>query len=378
MNLIYNKFDKFGIYIHVPFCRRRCIYCDFYFEIGRPDAAFERALLAELNHRKTDLIRAADTLYFGGGTPSLLAPETIKNLVLRLGNQAQEITLEANPEDLTPDYLSQIYDAGVNRLSLGVQSFEDPILKFLGRKHRSDQAKQAILDAQKAGFKQISVDLMVGIEGETLDSINWLREQDIGHLSVYLLTVEPLTPLSRFIDKGRFKPLNDDYQADIYADMQARLSKLGYRQYEISSYAIPGQESQHNRIYWSQGSYLGLGPGAHSMNLNPDGSVLRRHTQAKLAEWLLDPTKPRIQEELLSPDEALLESLAFGIRDLVNGICPVELAKRHQTDLPIKLPQVFEKFMVKHWAYQDQETYRLTPEGARFADAIGREILALI
>ncbi|MEI6806766.1 MAG: radical SAM family heme chaperone HemW [Myxococcaceae bacterium] len=374
MNLMYNKSDKFGIYIHVPFCRRRCIYCDFYFEIGKSHAGFESALLQEWEGRKTGWQQHPNTLYFGGGTPSLLSASTIKTLVQTLAPQTQEITLEANPEDLTPEYLKNIQEAGVNRLSLGVQSLEDPILKFLGRKHRSEQAKQAILDAKQAGFERISVDLIIGVAGENLDYLNWLREQQIGHLSVYLLTVEPLTPLSRFIQKGRILAPCEDQQADAYINMQKNLNELGYQQYEISSYALPGQESQHNRIYWSQGSYLGLGPGAHSMQLNPDGSVLRRHTHAKLAEWQLDATQAPFQEELLSPEEALLESLAFGIRDIGQGIKPAELAQKHQTSLPESFKNLMEKFAQREWVTGH---YKLTSLGARFADAIAREILAI-
>lgn len=371
MNSVYNKSDKFGIYIHIPFCRRRCIYCDFYFEIGKSQAGFGTCILQEWNARKTP--QKPDTLYFGGGTPSLLSASSLAKLIQTLAPGSAEITLEANPEDLTPEYLKQIHIAGINRLSLGIQSFEDPILKFLGRKHRTAQAKQAILDAKQAGFEKISVDLIIGIAGENLDCASWLREQNIGHLSVYLLTVEPLTPLSRFINKGRFNAPCEDQQTDAYIWMQENLANLGYQQYEISSYALPGQESQHNRIYWSQGSYLGLGPGAHSMRLNPDGSVLRRHTQAKLAEWQCDPINASFQEELLTPQEALLESLAFGIRDLGHGVCPEKLAARHLTSLPDGFEKLMQKFLDRQWI---TGRYKLTPLGARFADAIAREILA--
>ncbi|MEI6791074.1 MAG: hypothetical protein WCK42_07835, partial [Myxococcaceae bacterium] len=219
--------------------------------------------------------------------------------------------------------------------------------------------------------------LIIGIESENLDYVSWLRDQNIGHLSIYLLTVEPLTPLSRFIQKGRFKAPCEDHQADSYIAMQERLSALGYQQYEISSYALPGQESQHNRIYWSQGSYLGLGPGAHSMKLNSDGSVVRRHTQALLAEWQRDPLKASFQEELLIPQEALLESLAFGIRDLGLGIKSEDLASRHKTKLPESFTGLMQEFAEKEWVTSINRVYKLTPLGARFADAVAREILNL-
>lgn len=367
----------FGIYIHVPFCRRRCIYCDFYFEIGKSSSGFERCILQEYEARKAGWPCAPDTLYLGGGTPSLLKPEALSKLIQSLAPDAQEITLEANPEDLNPEYLTQIRAAGINRLSLGIQSLEDPILKFLGRKHRASAAKQAILEARQAGFDKISVDLIIGVQGENLDYLKWFQEQNIGHLSVYLLTVEPLTPLSRFIQKGRFKAPCEDQQADSYIAMQENLAALGYQQYEISSYALPGQESKHNRIYWSQGTYLGLGPGAHSMKLHPDGSVTRRHTQALLAQWQRDPIKASFAEEHLSPREALLESLAFGIRDLSSGIQPESLASRHQTTLPKNFSSIMQEFAQKQWVVQNNQTYQLTTLGARFADAVARELLGL-
>lgn len=357
----------------MPFCRRRCVYCDFYFEIGQSPTGFEQGVLQEWQARKTGWPTKPQTLYFGGGTPSLLSPGATASLVKNVAPEASEITLEANPEDLTPEYLKAIKQAGVTRLSLGVQSLEDPILKYLGRKHRSEQAKQVILDAQAAGFEKISVDLIIGIAGEQLDYIAWLREQNIGHLSVYLLTVEAMTPLDRLIKKGRLKAPCEDQQADAYRNMQVRLKEFGYKQYEVSSYALPGQESQHNRIYWSKGIYLGLGPGAHSMFLNPDVSVIRRHTHARLAEWQRDPVKASFSEELLTPSEALLESLAFGLRDLQAGIIPEELAARHHTRLPTGFYELIEELQKEDWLFP---SLRMTPEGACFADAIARKILS--
>ena len=369
MYLLYNNSRKLGVYIHVPFCRRRCIYCDFYFEIGQSRSNFETCVLQEYEARKPDDPQNPNTLYFGGGTPSLLSPQAISKLISGLGLKTQEITLEANPEDLSPEYLAQIREAGVNRLSLGVQSLEDNILQFLGRKHRANQAKQAILDAKKAGFQRISIDLIIGVRAENLDYLNWFREQNIGHLSVYLLTVEPQTPLYHFIQKGRLKAPCEDQQADAYIDMQDKLSRLGYEQYEISSYALPGQESHHNRIYWSGGDYLGLGPGAHSKKTHQDGSITRRHTHALLTEWQQNPSQARFKEESLNPQEALLESLAFGIRDLKRGISVAQPTPEFQS--------LMQAFIAQNWITRSDQSYQLTPIGARFADAVAREILGL-
>lgn len=295
-------------------------------------------------------------------------------MIAALGKDASEITLEANPEDLNEAYLNELRAAGCNRLSLGIQSFEDPILKFLGRKHRSKQAYETVLLAKKAGFEQISVDLIVGIEGENLESARWLRDQEIGHLSVYLLTVEPFTPLARFIDQGRLKKIDEDVQADAYIRMQESLSMLGYQQYEISNYALPGQESLHNRIYWSQGTYLGLGPGAHSMRLHADGSVTRRRNLPLLNQWLQNPSSAPHEAELLTPVEALQEALAFGIRDL-RGIVPEALARRHKTPLAANFKTCVQELMDRHWLAQEHGRIYLTQTGARFADAVSRAFL---
>lgn len=389
MDLLYS--NSFGIYIHIPFCRRRCIYCDFYFEIGKSQANFHEHLLQEWRFRQNFWPKNPQTLYFGGGTPSLLTPTQIEALVQSIAPHAQEITLEANPEDLNPEYLTQIKHAGVNRLSLGVQSLEDPILKYLGRKHQGNQAKQAIIQAKQAGFERISVDLIAGVSGENLEAATtWFRDQHIGHLSIYLLTVEAMTPLDRLIQKGRLKAPCEDQQTEAYITLQERLTGLGYEQYEVSSYALPGQESQHNRIYWSKGIYLGLGPGAHSMQLHLNGSITRRHTYAKLAEWQKDPTQATFQEEILTPEEALREALAFGLRDLQAGIDPKALAARHQVALPAGFHELMARFEQDGWVRSFSkphpqpfssnwrgEKFHMTPTGARFADAIAREILAL-
>ncbi|MES2504308.1 MAG: radical SAM family heme chaperone HemW [Myxococcota bacterium] len=375
---VYNNLEKFGIYIHVPFCRRRCIYCDFYFEIGKNTQQFHENVLLEWEARKHEAPGEPQTIYFGGGTPSLLSPAQIGALITALGPKAGEITLEANPEDLSPQYLAEIRRAGVNRLSLGVQSFEDPILKYLGRKHRSEQAKQAILDAKAAGFERISVDLIVGVASESTQSAtSWLAEQKIGHLSVYLLTVENLTPLDRLIKKGRLQAPCEDAQVDAYIEMQARLPTLGYEQYEVSSYAMPGHESQHNRIYWSKGSYLGLGPGAHSMLMHADGTITRRHTHALLQDWQKKAGEASFKEERLSQNEALLEALAFGIRDMQAGIWPDGLSQKHQTKLPLGFEPLVIKLIDQGWLKQRGQCVHMTQLGARFADAVAREILSL-
>ncbi len=380
-------YDTWGIYVHVPWCHRRCSYCDFYFEVGKSDAKFSECVLAEWNARRQLFPSLpAKTLYFGGGTPSTLSSVQLSKIIspIKISQSLDpdaEITLEANPEDLTPTYLAEIKQAGVNRLSLGVQSFDDVILKWLGRKHDATMARTAVRQALDAGFTRLSVDLIVGVPSEDWQQIQgaiiWLKEVGVGHISVYVLTVEPLTPLERLIEKGqRLRPI-DDAQALVYEQAQKFLIEQGYRQYEISSFAKPGQESQHNRLYWAQGNYLGLGPGAHSMLLQPDGSIYRRHTQGILSEWLKNPVAASFTEDILDPEHAFLESLAFGIRDLLRGVQVKSQLDRHKCALPKSFFNTVENLKERGWVVEHEECLLLTPLGTLFADAVAREFLGM-
>ncbi len=386
-NWMATSLDAWGIYVHVPWCHRRCSYCDFYFEIGKSDSKFSTSVLIEWNARRQSFpLLPAETLYFGGGTPSTLSALQISQIIESIKSSQSlqpdaEITLEANPEDLNSSYLTEIKQAGINRLSLGVQSFDDAILKWLGRKHDAKIARNSITQALDAGFTKLSVDLIVGVPGEDWsqikEAISWLNEVGVGHVSVYILTVEPLTPLERLIEKGqRLRPI-EDAQAVAYEQAQAVLIEQGYRQYEISSFAKPGQESQHNRLYWAQGSYLGLGPGAHSMLLQPDGSIYRRHTKGLLAEWLKNPAAATFSEDILDPGHALLESLAFGIRDLLRGVQVKSQLERHKCALPITFSSTVENLKDRGWVIQQDEHLFLTPLGTLFADAVAREFLGM-
>ncbi|MDA0698207.1 MAG: radical SAM family heme chaperone HemW [Proteobacteria bacterium] len=382
-----SDYSHWGIYIHVPWCHRRCSYCDFYFEIGKSDERFADAINQEwLSKRNLYPKIPAQTIYFGGGTPSTLSVEQIGKIINNIKNSDDlvanaEITLEANPEDLTLAYLSDLKEAGVNRLSLGIQSFSNPILKWLGRKHDAEMAKNSILHAIAAGFTKISVDLIVGVPGEEWSiiqqDIGWLNSVNVGHVSIYMLTVEQQTPLWRMINQGKKEMPIDDAQAQTYELLQAELVKQGYQQYEIASFARSGQESRHNRIYWGQGMYLGLGPGAHSMRLASDGSIFRQHTEAKLAEWIISPGQARSAEETLSPEHSFRESMAFGIRDLQRGINYKSQLSRHKCELPATFLDTIAHFKNMKWVIQNEDILTLTPVGARFADAVAREFLGM-
>ena len=262
----------FGLYIHIPFCASKCRYCDFYSFAG--DTAqmehFVQAIDRQAERFAPMLAgRTADTVYFGGGTPSLLGGKRLSKLLQILSSRFSiaphaEITVECNPDSMDADLLHVLRKAGVNRLSIGVQSAHDAELRLLGRRHTFAQACTAVRNAQQTGFDNISVDLMYGLPGQSeqmlFQSVDALLALHPQHLSCYSLKLEPGTPM------GQEQPIlpDDDAQADWYLSLCARLTQAGYIHYEISNWAKPGFYSRHNSRYWTLSDYLGLGPGAHS------------------------------------------------------------------------------------------------------------------
>lgn len=266
-----------GIYIHIPFCKTRCVYCDFY-STTRAELKdrYIQALCKELEMRKCYLNGdAIQTIYLGGGTPSQLDPEDFEQLfdtinrVYGMG-QCEEITLEANPDDLTPAYLQALSRLPFNRLSIGVQTFNDEILKLLKRRHSSLQAIRAVKDARLAGFSNISIDLIYGLPGETPES--WANDlsQAIAlhaeHISAYHLTYEKDTPLYNMLKEKQVEAVSEDDSLFFFSELIRQLSNAGYEHYEISNFCLPGNYSRHNASYWKGVNYLGCGPSAHSFN----------------------------------------------------------------------------------------------------------------
>ena len=250
---------KAGLYIHFPFCRRACFYCHFFKKNYGPDAAsrYLDCLVAEMKLRRDpDLV--VDTVYFGGGSPSLLSGEQLRTMLLAVQKNfplaaGREITLEANPEDITEKQLEAFHDLGVNRLSLGVQSFQERDLRFLKRTHGATEAVQAVTMAREAGFANISIDLIIGLETQTCQS-----------MKLNFHTIEKLKPthISVYILEGVPRPINDDRDARIYFQARENLLALGYQHYEVSNYCYPGKTSRHNLKYWQNQPYLGLGASA--------------------------------------------------------------------------------------------------------------------
>ena len=288
--------SSLGIYIHVPFCAAKCAYCDFYSLAGHPEQmdAYVRLLCQQLTRRApqcTDY--TVDTVYLGGGTPSLLGGARIARLLHTVQQQFcvapdAEITVEANPDSMTDTFLSAARAAGANRLSMGIQSAHDSELRAMGRIHTFAQAQDAFLRARRAGFANLSVDLMYALPGQTasllLESLHALLELEPEHVSCYGLTVEPDTPL------GRSHPVlpDEDTQAELYLLLCSRLAQAGFEHYEISNFArAPHLRSRHNSRYWAQLPYLGFGPGAHA-----DFGGMRTAVPRDLTAWLAGDAKP--------------------------------------------------------------------------------------
>ena len=321
--------DAGGIYVHFPFCRHRCFYCDFNVTTPAriPGRRYTDAVIAELAVRASDLSVPARSLYFGGGTPSLWDPTQVAEVVVAASRSPgltfdAEVTLEANPADITPQWASDIRAAGVNRLSVGVQALRDPLLRAVDRRHDLAGALAAVAVVRAAGFLSFSLDFMFGLPGQS--SASWRADLDrviaLGapHLSVYNLTVEPPTPLARQVRDGLVKLPADDAQAEMLFGAREALCGAGYGHYEVSSYALPGHRAVHNSGYWEMRPYLGLGAGAHGFALGRRWSNLRR--VPRYVEAALQTGRPTDEEE--TPDALTLafDRLMTGLRQLEDGV----------------------------------------------------------
>jgi len=301
--------DKFlkimaGIYIHIPFCKRRCIYCDF-FSTTRSEkkSAFVHALCQELELRKDYLKdKNIETIYLGGGTPSQLSREELECIFTTIYNiykvrENAEITLEANPDDLTPEYVTMLHRLPINRISMGIQTFQEDTLKLLHRRHTGRQAIEAFRRCREAGFQNISIDLIYGLPEETLDTWKEDLQQAIDlhpeHISAYHLIYEEGTELWKQKEKCQVKEVNEDLSVSLFSTLIDFLTLAGYQHYEISNFCLPGLHSRHNSSYWTGKEYLGCGPSAHSFN-----GLSRQWNVASLDKYLKGITSGKPDYEI--------------------------------------------------------------------------------
>lgn len=314
-----------GIYIHIPFCKSKCGYCGFYsLPSMKLKDKFLEALRAEIVERKDYLLPESfiNTVYFGGGTPSLLSIEEIKALLRLIDdtyliNPEAEITLEANPDTLSLEYLQALRQTGVNRLSIGIQSFFDNDLQYLGRKHDAHHAQQCLDWAKLAGFENICIDLIYGLP--TSNAEQWNRNLDVffayhlPHLSAYALTLEPNSILTKQIELGKALPINDDDALRDYETLCNRTKENGYLHYEISNFCRSGMHSKHNASYWFGTPYIGFGPSAHSF----DGASRQWNVSSveNYCARTLEPVEgPVFEKEQLSPEQLYNEYVMLRLR----------------------------------------------------------------
>ena len=266
-----------GLYLHIPFCKKLCSYCDFYHILYEGDKSdYISALCTELEARRDYLgNEKISTIYIGGGTPSLLSVKQLELILGQIHNQYSieencEITIEMNPDDITPDYLAGIKKININRISLGIQSWRDADLKLLNRRHNSAQAENALRETFKAGFENITIDLIYGIPGMSINewssNLDFSFSFDIKHLSAYHLTFEKGTVFWKMLEKGSIKEIEEDESTSFFNILIEKSENAGFIHYEISNFGKPGFFSKHNSNYWKQVNYLGIGPSAHSFN----------------------------------------------------------------------------------------------------------------
>ena len=266
-----------GIYIHIPFCKRRCIYCDFFSTTqSEKKSEYVHALVRELEIRKDYLDNEEiETIYLGGGTPSQLSKEELEEIFTHIYKVYKvtpdaEITLEANPDDLTPEYVSILRGLPINRISMGIQTFQEETLKLLHRRHTAQQAIEAFKRCREAGFQNISIDLMYGLPGETLETWEQDLQQAIAlhpeHISAYHLIYEEGTALWNLREQNKVEEAEEELSLTLFKTLIERLTKAGYQHYEISNFCLPGLHSRHNSSYWTGKKYLGCGPSAHSFD----------------------------------------------------------------------------------------------------------------
>jgi len=321
------------IYIHVPFCKRFCTYCDFYSEIEREGCfkPYADELCAEIRRRAREISDSPKTLYFGGGTPSVLPLSVLSRILITLdevghGGPYREFTMEVNPEDLVergPGYADSLRALGVNRISIGIQSFDDGLLKWMNRRHDADGARKAFRIAREAGFRNISIDLIFGLShlpnevwAATVDEAVALGPE---HISCYQLTVEGESALADMVADGRYTEADDTLCRRQYDILCQKLAEAGYRHYEISNFAKPGFEAVHNGGYWARRPYAGFGPGAHSFQGNT-----RSWNSKELRGW-------KSTRETLSAEDTLVETIMLALRtdkgipaDFLHGNCSKE------------------------------------------------------
>ena len=370
-----------GIYLHIPFCKQACHYCDFHFSVNQDKKNdLVAALLKEASIRKEELQNEAiKTIYFGGGTPSLLSADALLRIFDTLAENynlsaLQEVTLEANPDDLAAAYLRELRHTPVNRLSIGIQSFREVDLKLMNRAHDAKQALRCVPESADIGFENISIDLIYGIQG--LSQADWIKNLNtafdlpIAHLSSYCLTVEPKTKLAKLVSSGELPAVNDESAANHFETLIEMTEAAGIPWYEVSNFAKPGMESKHNSSYWANEHYVGLGPGAHSFN-----GVKRSWNVSSNTAYIqqIDKNVLPSESEVLTSEEKFNEYLLTALRTR-KGLSFSELNNRCDSAKINEIKAVLQEKAAQGLATINNDGAVLTTKGLLFADAIASSL----
>ncbi|MCO4293485.1 radical SAM family heme chaperone HemW [Solitalea sp. MAHUQ-68] len=370
-----------GIYIHIPFCKKACYYCDFHFSTNwKVKDELMDSLEKELELQKSYLNgETIETIYFGGGTPSVLKGEEINRLLDKINKlhhvtKDAEITLEANPDDLDAVKIKEIRQTAINRFSIGIQSFFDEDLQWMNRAHNAGEAKSSIMRAQDAGFENITCDLIYGYPFLTnkkwKENIQTLIDLQIPHISSYSMTVEPQTALATFIQKKQQPAMNEEQSAEQFQMLMTELEKNGFLHYEISNFGKEGWLSKHNSNYWFGKKYLGIGPSAHSFN--GESRQWNIANNYKYIDTLANGKIP-FEQELLSPIQRLNEYVMTSLRTMW-GLDLEKVKTNFGEEYSEELLHTATQFIEKQWVKHDKQTLFLSDTGKLYADHVASEL----
>jgi len=370
-----------GIYIHIPFCKQACNYCDFHFSTTlKMKASFVDALLIEIDLRKTVFDQETiHSIYFGGGTPSLLSDLDLARIFDKiyssfLVSPMAEVTLEANPDDLSRSKIVQLKNTPINRLSIGIQSFRDQDLKFMNRAHNSKEALNSIKMCKQEGFTNLSIDLIYGTPGMDnsawLENLNTAFDLNIPHVSSYALTVEPKTQLHYQILNKTVPNVSENNSAEQFSVLMNQMSKNGYEHYEISNFCKPGAYSKHNSSYWKKDRYLGLGPSAHSFYDNK-----RLWNVSNNAQYIksLKVNNLPLQEETLTLENRYNEYVMTSLRTIWGCSIPI-IQKDFSNELAVYFRKEINEYVKENYVFVKNEVYYLSESGKLLADKITADL----
>jgi len=370
-----------GIYIHIPFCKKACHYCDFHFSTSpQYKEQMLNALRTEIILRKNYLNNEKiETIYFGGGTPSLMNADELQVLIGQITDLFEvsataEITIEANPDDLNPQYVREIKSTLINRFSIGVQSFFEDDLKWMNRAHTASEAQSGIKRVQDAGFENITTDLIYGFPLLTNEkwefNIQKLIEYQVPHISSYSITVEPNTALAKLISKEKQASMDEGQSANQFLMLIDQLSESGFEHYEISNFSKPGMHSRHNSNYWDGVNYIGIGPSAHSYN-----GESRQWNISNNSKYMdsIELKKIPAETEILSTENKINEYIMTSLRTS-KGMSLQSINHKFGTDYSNEIYNGLEPFLEKEWVIINEQLVTLTRSGKLFADHIASEL----